>query len=150
MRDAASGGRLGRATRLGLLAAAVGIAVVLATAALLRPDPKGHGTHTQLGLPACSFFRMTGNRCPACGMTTAFAWTVRGRIDRAWRANPAGTLLAGGSPLLILWLILSAASGRPRWGARTIDGPLILITLAAAAVGLGAWTLRMIHGRVLG
>lgn len=147
---AAAGGRLGRAVRLGLLAAAAGLAAVLATAASLRPDPAGHGTHTQLGLPACSFLRLTGERCPTCGMTTAFAWMVRGRFDQAWGANPSGALLAAGTPLVILWLIHTAVTGRPRWGARTIDGPLILITLAAAAVGLGAWTFRMIQGRVFG
>jgi Uma2 family endonuclease len=147
---AASGGRLGTAMRRVSLAAAAGILGVLATAALLRPDPRGHGTHTQMGLPPCAFFRLTGDRCPACGMTTAFAWTVRGRVDRAWYANPAGALLAMACPVVALWLIHSAASGRPRWGARSIDGPLIALVVAAVAVGLGAWTLRMIQGRVFG
>jgi hypothetical protein len=147
---AASGGRLGKALRLALLAAAAGIGGVFATAAALRPDPNGHGTHTQLGLPSCSYLRLTGERCPTCGMTTAFAWTVRGRPDRAWQANPAGALLAVACPAVMLWLTLCAASGRPRWGARSIDGPLMAILVAAVAVGLGAWTIRMIQGRVFG
>lgn len=147
---AASGRPLGWAHRLSLAAAAAGIVAVLGTAAVLRPDPRGHGTHTQLGLAPCNYFRMTGRRCPACGMTTAFAWAVRGRLDRAWGANPAGALLAPASVALVPWLIACAASGRPRWGAGSIDGPLMILVLAAAAVGLGAWTLRMILGRVFG
>ena len=39
------------------------------------------------------FFQVTGYRCPSCGMTTAFAWFVRGQFDRSWQANPVGSLL---------------------------------------------------------
>jgi hypothetical protein len=145
-----SGERLRPATRWALLCAAAGIVGVFVTVAMLRPDPKGHGTHTQLGLPPCAYLRLTGRRCPTCGMTTALAWSVRGRLDRAWRANPAGAGLALSCSGLVPWLIVCAASGRPRWGARSIDGPLIVIIVATAGLGLGAWTVRLILGRVLG
>jgi hypothetical protein len=122
----------------------------LATARLLVPDPSGLGTHRQLGLPPCGFLAWTGLRCPSCGMTTAMAWMTRGRIDRALEANPAGAIAAPVGSVVIVWLLTCAASGRPRWGARTIDGPLIVLTLATVAVGLAAWTIRMILGRVVG
>lgn len=140
--------RLSRLTRWVLATAAVGLVLVLATAGWLEPDPSGFGTHAQLGLGPCGFLTLTGQRCPTCGMTTAFAWMVRGRIDRAIEANPSGALLAPVCMVLVPWLLLCAVSGRPRWGTRTIDGPLIVVTVATVAVGLAAWTIRVILGRM--
>src|SRR5205085_5851795 len=101
-------GRLGRATRLALVVAAIGLMGILGLARWLEPDPRGYGTHLQLGLAPCGFLRMTGRPCPTCGMTTAFAWSARGRFDRAWRANPAGSLLAPTCAALIPWLVAGA------------------------------------------
>lgn len=140
--------RLSRPTRWVLATAAVGLVLVLATARWLEPDPSGFGTHAQLGLRPCGFLTLTGQRCPTCGMTTAFAWVARGRFDRAIEANPAGALLAPACLALLPWLVLCAASGRPRWGARSIDGPLIVVAVATVAVGLTAWTIRVILGRM--
>ena len=140
---AASGRRLGRATRAGLAALALGLVAVLATAGRLRPDPRGYGTHEQLGLKPCAFRALTGRPCPHCGMTTAFAWWARGRLDRAWRANPAGAVLAPTCLALIPWLLACAARGRP-WGTRSLERPLMTVVVAAVALGLGAWTIRQI------
>jgi hypothetical protein len=146
---APDGGRLGRATRAALAAGALALAAALATAGRLAPDPRGYGTHEQLGLPPCAFRALTGRPCPNCGMTTAFAWSVRGRPDLAWRANPAGSLLAPTCALLIPWLLACSARGRP-WGARSVGGPLMTLVVAAVAVGLGAWTFRLVPWRALG
>ena len=62
-------------------------------AALLTPDPDGFGTHTQLGLPPCGFFVVTGLPCPGCGLTTCFAFMIRGDVVEATRANPFGVML---------------------------------------------------------
>jgi hypothetical protein len=35
---------------------------MLAAAAWLQPDPRGFGTHQQLGLPPCTFQALFGNR----------------------------------------------------------------------------------------
>jgi hypothetical protein len=77
--------RLGWPTRGLLLVAAAGLAGLLGLAKTLVPDPRGFGTHVQLGLRPCAFATMTGRPCPTCGMTTAFAWFVRGRMDRSWQ-----------------------------------------------------------------
>ena len=71
------------------LAAVVGggLLVVLAVASQLRPDPRGWGTHEQLGLPPCTFLTVAGVRCPACGMTTAWSNFMHGRIADALRAT---------------------------------------------------------------
>lgn len=39
---------------------------------------------------------LTGHPCPTCGMTTSFAYAVRGRLLRAFHAQPAGLAIALG------------------------------------------------------
>jgi hypothetical protein len=124
---------------------ALGLVAVLGLARWLEPDPRGYGTHTQLGLFPCMFFQVTGYRCPSCGMTTAFAWIVRGRFDRAWQANPAGSLLAPACAALVPWLLAGAARGRPV-GCRSLELPLIGLVVAAVALSLVSWTIRVLSG----
>ncbi len=128
-------------------ALAVALAALLAIVGCLEPDPRGFGTHTQLGLRPCAFRLRTGRPCPACGMTTALAWAVRGRLDRSWQANPAGCLLGPLGALLIPWLVFATATGRTL-GSRTLDGPLIVLAVATVALGLAAWSLKLYLGRV--
>jgi Protein of unknown function (DUF2752) len=137
--------RLGRPTRWALALAALGAVGVLATARRLEPDPRGYGTHVRLGLPPCQFLAVTGYRCPSCGMTTAFACAVRGRLGAAWRANPAGSLLAPFCAVLVPWLLAAAIAGRP-WGSRTLEGPLTVLVVATVALSLVAWTVRLLLG----
>lgn len=137
--------RLGRATRWTLVVAALGLVMVLGVARWLTPDPRGYGTHTQLGLAPCPFARVTGYRCPSCGMTTSFAWFVRGRFDRSWRANPAGSLLAPACVVLIPWLLAGAARGRPV-GFRTLEPPLIVLITATVALSLLTYLFRLFFG----
>ncbi len=70
---------------------------LLAVAVALTPSESGVGTHEQLGMPPCSAEVLTGYPCPSCGMTTAFAWFVRGDLINALKAQVFGTAL--GSPL---------------------------------------------------
>ena len=72
-------------------------ALVLSPVALslwLVPDPRGYGTHEQLGLPPCGFRLLTGIPCPGCGGTTAFVLSTQGRFTEAIRAHVAGAVLA--------------------------------------------------------
>ena len=133
-------------TRRALVLAALGLVGVLGVARQLEPDPRGFGTHTQLGLAPCAFALVTGHPCPTCGMTTSFAWFARGRFDRSWRANPAGSLLAPTCVALVPWLLAGAARGRPP-GFRSLDRPLIGLVVATVALSLVSWTLRLILGR---
>jgi len=78
-------------------------------------------------------------------MTTSFAWFARGRLDRSWRANPAGSLLAPTCLALIPWLLIGAARGR-LLGVKSLEGPLIALVVAIVAVSLFFWTIRLILG----
>ena len=71
----------------------VGSSIVIALAALLEPDARGYGTHTQLGLPPCGLRALTGMLCPGCGLTTAFSHAVRGDWVMAANANLLGLVL---------------------------------------------------------
>lgn len=72
---------------------ALAFSTVLGVAFWLSPNEEGSGTHTQLGLPPCGYLVATGRPCLTCGMTTAFAFAVRGRVFRALDANPSGLVL---------------------------------------------------------
>jgi hypothetical protein len=135
--------RLGPRTRGSLLAAAAGLAGVLILARVLVPDPRGYGTHTQLGLLPCSFLAMTGRLCPTCGMTTAFAWMVRGDVVRSWQANPAGCLLALLSVPMIAWLVYVGVANEPI-GFRSLEDPLLGFLLAAVVLSVSVWLIRLI------
>ena len=124
---------------------ALGLTAVLVVACYVTPDPRGFGTHTQLGLAPCAFKLVTGTPCPTCGMTTSFAWFARGRFGRSWRANPAGSLLAPVCLLMIPWLLTGAARGRPA-GFRSVEGPVLVVVTATVALSLLFWTIRLFLG----
>ena len=134
--------RLGRSTRLALAGWAVALMALLGVARWLQPDPKGFGTHTQLGLWPCAFRETTGRPCPTCGMTTAFAWFARGDFARSWRSNPASLFLAPTCVLLVPWLLLIAARGRAV-GTRSLETPLISLAVATVGLTVVSWTIRL-------
>ena len=119
---------------------AAGCGAILAVALYVKPDNAGTGTHRQLNLPACGTLERTGYPCPTCGMTTAFAYTVRGRIDKALPVQPAGTTAA---LLCMAGLVLAgyaALSGRRL--DRIVDYIMfnyITVLLITAAVIILAW-----------
>jgi hypothetical protein len=111
---------------------------LLALATLLSPAPEGHGTHTQLGLPACSFHAWTGLPCPGCGVTTAACLVAHGELERAFLTQPFGAALALGLVLFPAWAALQVLRGRdlgrrwPTWVSRTL-------LAGGALLALGAW-----------
>lgn len=82
--------RNGKGDRTKAVVLVILILAVLVIARILQPDPRGVGTHQQLRLPPCTFQAMTGLPCPACGLTTSFAWLARGQLARATEANALG------------------------------------------------------------
>lgn len=70
-----------------------GCVMVLSIARVLTPSSTGVGTHEQLGIPACVFLKVTGWRCPSCGLTTSFAYAAHFRFVDAFFTQPFGFLL---------------------------------------------------------
>lgn len=67
-----------------------GAIAVLVVARSVEPSATGIGTHEQLGLPPCLFFKLTGLPCPSCGLTTSFAHAARLQFYDALVTQPFG------------------------------------------------------------
>lgn len=125
---------------LGLIA--LGMIGVFAIAVKLKPDPRGFGTHQQLGLPACTFRTFTGYDCPHCGMTTSFSNIVRGNFGAAWAANPVGIPLAITCAVCIPWWLLVSVTGR--WlVTREPLSWMLFGALGYVALALCVWVFRV-------
>ncbi len=83
-----------RGTRIAAAILAGFAIAVLVTAAMIRPDTSGMGTHRQLGLPACGWLATTGYPCPTCGMTTSFAAAANAEPIASVVAQPFGAVFA--------------------------------------------------------
>lgn len=134
--------------RLGCGIAAAVCLVALTVAAWTHPDPRGSGTHTQLGMPVCGFLERTGYPCITCGITTAFAHVVRGQIPQAFVAQPAGALLALGC--VFTWALgsLAALTGKGQnqfahlLNKACVHWPAVLMMVVG--VVLGSWLFKCI------
>lgn len=129
----------GRLYAAGVAAAALAI---LFTAAWLQPEPREMGTHRQLGLPPCGFYVTTGLPCPTCGMTTAFAYAVRGQVIQSIRAQAAGFILALATVVVAGLGLFTMVTGKRisvNWYRVNPTRLIWLVTLGF----LLAWGLRM-------
>jgi hypothetical protein len=131
------------------LAGAMAIAAlgVLVMAIRLAPSPSGMGTHTDLGLQECAFLDRTGLPCPSCGMTTSFAYFVRGNWLASGYVQPMGLALA----LIVgisVWICgYIAISGRPAHRLlRAVPGLLVVLPMLGLAITGWAWKI-FIHIR---
>jgi hypothetical protein len=115
---------------------------LLATAAILKPNPDGKGTHRQLGLPPCSLVVLAGIRCPSCGMTTSWSHLMRGNVLASVRANSGGTLFALAALASGPWLLVSGLAGRWR-GWRPDERVVLLLGLSIIAVTILDWCFRL-------
>jgi hypothetical protein len=114
----------------------VWLAVTLIGLFLLRPDPSGHGTHTQLGLPPCPSMLVTGKPCPGCGLTTSFTASLHGNFDRAFAAHPFGPFLylvltAIGIGAFVGWVRRARVVTHAKWSN------LVLIVFFGAFLSFG-------------
>jgi hypothetical protein len=128
-------------------AAGVAMAAVcllpLVLGAWITPDPAGHGSHTQLGLMPCGFLIATGQPCPTCGMTTAFAHATQGELGTAAVTQPGGLLLCLLAAVGV-WIGLHSAV----FASRAVEAslgvlrarPLILLAVLLAA----AWVYKLV------
>lgn len=116
--------------------------LVFTLAAFLNPfdehgRPRTHGTHQQLGLPACTLKSLTGVGCPSCGMTTTFALLMHGEPVAAWHTNWAGCIAAVLSAAATVWFTLVAA-GLPT-GRFTADEVIRVTALGGVGLAVLRW-----------
>lgn len=83
---------------------------ITGVAVWLNPSKEGHGTHTQLGLPACPSVAVLDRPCPGCGLTTSFTSVVHGQLKGAFLANWFGP---------IFYLLFTATAMANIWGWAT-------------------------------
>lgn len=140
--------RPGRARAIAVVVL-VGCLAPLSVAAWLTPDELGVGSHQQLGLPPCSMLTLVGYPCPTCGMTTAFAHTVRGELWSAFRAQPAGLGLA-----LALVLAASVSLGvvvtGKVWAVNWYRVSPTRVTLGVVLFLLSGWVYKLAAGVISG
>lgn len=134
--------RLSWLQRVMLLVAGGILLALLITAAALRPDPRGYGTHQGLGLPPCTVQQLFGIRCPSCGMTTSWAHMMRGQVIQSFRANAGGALLCLASLAVVPWMVVSGVRGR-WWGPPMPEVVLLVILSVVLVTTLIDWCARL-------
>ncbi len=123
-------------------------ATLLTIAARLTPDARGFGTHQQLGLGACGMLLTTGLPCPTCGMTTAFAYAVRGDLAGAAWAQTGGLVLALFTIALVPYSLTALVLGRWPFMRQLARIPPYWVFLALLTVLLGGWAIKLLLGLV--
>ncbi len=121
----------------------VGCILLLSAGMYVRPDPRGHSTHEQLGLAPCGFYLMTGYPCPTCGATTAFAWMMHGHPWMAVKTHPLGAVTAVATVALLgMGIVGIVTAGVPaiRLSRRASVG----LALGFAALWLGSWLYKLL------
>ena len=122
---------------------------MLGAAIRLTPDATGLGSHQQWGLAPCALVMLTGYFCPTCGMTTAFAHTVRGQLGAAFHTQPAGlalalaTILAAGVSLGVL------LTGKV-WSVNWYRVSPVRVTVVMVGFILAGWFYKLVVGLLLG
>jgi hypothetical protein len=137
---------MGRVWALGI---AVACGTVLGFAATLHPDPRGYGTHTQLGLGACGFLLQTGFPCPTCGMTTAYADLVHGHPLHAMLDQPCGFMLALATAIIGVVALAAAISGRTVWPNWYRIDP-VRVVWGFVVLFIASWGLKILIGLATG
>jgi hypothetical protein len=135
----------GRLMAAGIAAACLSVLIV---ACGLSPNTGGFGTHRQLGLAECGFLARTGLPCPACGMTTSFAWFAHGNLLASFYIQPMGMILAGLCGMCVWGAGYVAVTGRPVHRILSVFSEKIYLypLLAMAIIGWG-WKMYIhLHG----
>ncbi|MEM1445906.1 MAG: DUF2752 domain-containing protein [Planctomycetota bacterium] len=130
-----------RTRTVSLAVMAAGIAV-LAVAAWLDANPRGLGTHTQLGWAPCGFESRTGLPCATCGMTTATTLAANGQLLSSLRVQPGGFLFALSAGLTVI------IGGWSAWTGRSLKPIALALVKPKALISIGvvillAWSYRV-------
>jgi len=134
--------RVEASVRLIALGLCIGCLALLLVAAGLSPNSSGTATHLQLGLQPCGFLVRTGLPCPACGMTTSFAWFARGNVPASFYVQPMGMVLAVLAGLSVWGAGYVAVTGKPVHRVFSIV-PEKMYLYPLLAMGVLGWAWKM-------
>ena len=127
-----------RAESVATLSMALVVVAAYVVLAMLDPDPRGHGTHEQLGMTACSWPGAYGIPCPTCGVTTAAVLLLHVHPVAAFATQPFGMLLTLAGAAFVVLGVRHALRGESLF-ARLAYWPWGWIGLGALAVLLVSW-----------
>ncbi len=134
--------RYSRNERLGVFVFGLFLMTLLIVASFLEPNPAGLGTHTQLGLPGCTMYTLFGIRCPGCGMTTSWAYALKGDFTNAIQANVGGVLLcflAAATCPFLMWIGIRGRPLETRWFTQVA----MVVLLIAIVISIIEWLIRL-------
>jgi hypothetical protein len=115
---------------------------MLALGAWLVPDPRGFGTHEQLGFRPCWPMSRWNVPCPGCGVTTALALLVRGRVLAAVATQPFGPAFVASAFAAASWAL--AVHRRGRELPRELVRPRVRVALRLLGFGfVAAWLYKL-------
>ncbi len=134
-------GRVSGSERITQAVVAVLLAAALGVGLVLEPNEEGVDTHTQLGLPPCGFYLMTGKPCPTCGVTTSFVLAAHGRFAESLANQPFGflcfVLVVGGLGALVATLGLGRS-----WAPLLVRTNPVVILVILIIFLLASWTYK--------
>jgi len=116
---------------------------VLVVSAVLSPSTEGHGTHTQLGMPECTWAAALDTPCLTCGMTTSFSHAGHGALLDSFLTQPMGFLLVLGVATTIWGSAHVALTGSrlDRFAGRLFTTRALLLLAVCAG---GAWVYKIL------
>jgi len=117
------------------------VGAVLVTLAGLDPDPRGLGTHEQLGMKPCAWPVVYDMPCPTCGVTTATVHLLHFEVLAAFRTQPFGALLAIATIAFVVLAVVHLWRGESLF-ARLAVWPWGTIFLVGVAILLASWYYR--------
>ncbi len=128
--------------RLVLLLLVTVLVYVLSLLASLEPDPRGMGTHEQLGMAPCSWPIQYDMPCPTCGVTTSAVALLHLDPLTAFRIQPFGALFTLAGIWFGLLALRHVVRGRSLF-ARMAFWPWSWILVTATVVLLGSWSWKI-------
>jgi hypothetical protein len=134
--------RLDFQERLLALGIVLCVAIVIAGARAMPPDPRGFGTHEWLGLQPCRTLQWFGVPCPFCGMTTSFSLIAHGQLIKSFTCQPAGMLLFLAMICVGITAAIAAATGRAPVFKPGRKLSLVIVTIGGAILTL-AWIYKI-------
>ena len=113
----------------------------------LHPDPRGYGTHEQLGFQPCLPLRLWNVPCPGCGVTTAVTLAVRGQPLASLRAQPLGLVVVAVVLAFALWATARQRAGADLWREfRALPWRRAGLGLGAFALAAWAYKIAVVRG----